>query len=171
MKSKLLKGYALKKSLIVFAVALALSLVLILLSLLGGIIIMSSVSSASIYASPSLVDTINNAFSFLYLLVSVFAAFAMFYYLGRKTKIKVVKSITLALFFGLLVGVLVGYLILVISLTFISNVGFSWVAYIEGYISDISGLLSPVFELFFPALVALLFVDLRERNSHNDLSP
>ncbi len=159
-----------KKSLIVFVVALALSLVLILLSLLG-VIIMSSVSSASIYASPSLVDTINNAFSFLYLLVSVFAAFAMFYYLGRRTKIKVVKSTTLALFFGLLVGVLVGYLILVVSLTFIFNADFSWVANIEGYISDISGLLNPVLELFFPALVALLFVDLRERNSHNDLSP
>jgi hypothetical protein len=105
------------------------------------------------------------------LLVSVFAAFGMFYYLGRKTRIKVVKSITLALFFGLLVGVLVGYLILVVSLTLIFNAGFSWVANIEGYISDVSGLLRSVFELFFPALVALLFVDLKERNSRNDLSP
>ena len=155
----------------VFAVALALSLVLILFSLLGAIIVMSSVSSASIYASPSLANTINNAFSFLYLLVSVFAAFGMFYYLGRKTKIKVVKSVTLALFFGLLVGVLVGYLILVVSLTLIANASFSWVANIEGYISDVSGLLRSVFELFFPALVALLFVDLKERNSRNDLSP
>jgi Na+/H+-translocating membrane pyrophosphatase len=161
---KIIEGYALKKSLIVFAVALALSLVLILLSLLGGMIMI-------IYASPSLVGTMNNAFSLLYLLVSVFAAFAVFYYLGRKTKIKVVKSITLALFFGLLVGVLVGYLILFISLTFISNASFSWVTSIKANISDISGLLNPVFELFFPALAALLFVDLRERNSHNDLSP
>jgi hypothetical protein len=132
---------------------------------------MSSVSSASIYASPSLVDTINNAFSLFYLLVSVFAAFAIFYYLGRKTKIKVVKSITLALFFGLLVGVVVGYLILVVSLTLVFNAGFSWVADIEVNISDVSGLLRTVFELFFPALVALLFVQLKERNSHNDLSP
>ena len=159
-----------KKSLIVFVVALALSLVLILLSLLGDII-MSSLLSASIYVSPSLVDTINKAFSFLYLLVSVFAAFAVFYYLGRKTKIKVVKSITLALFFGLLIGVIAGNLIFVISISFIFNVGFSSAAYIEVYISDISGLFSAVFELFFPALVALLFVNLRERNSHNDLSP
>lgn len=125
----------------------------------------------SIYASPSSVYA-NNAFSFLYLLVSVFAAFAMFYYLGRKTKIKVVKTVTLALFFGLLVGVLVGNLTLVMSLTFIFRyAGFSWVTYVEGYASDISGLLSAVFELFFPALVGLLFVDLKERNSHNDLSP
>ena len=128
-------------------------------------------SSPSIYASPSLLFTISNAFSFLYLLVSVSAAFATFYYLERKTKIKVDKSITLALFFGLLVGVAVGYLILAISLTFASNAAFPWVAYIEGYVSDISGLVSAVFELFFPALVALLFVELRKKSPHKDLSP
>ena len=126
-------------------------------------------SSPSIYTSASLLFTISNAFSFLYLLVSVSAAFATFYYLERKTKIKVDKSITLALFFGLLVGVAVGYLILAISLTFASNAVFPWVAYIEGYVSDISGLVSAVFELFFPALVALLFVELRKKSPHNDL--
>jgi len=156
----------LKKSLIIFAVAFAVSLVLILLSSLGGIMV-------SIYASPSLVYA-NNALSLLYLVISVFASFAMFYYLGRKAKIKVVKSVTLALFFGLLVGVLVSNLILVMSLTLIFGArytGFSWVTYVEGYAFDSSGLLSAVFELFFPALVGLLFVELRERNSHNDLSP
>jgi len=160
----------LKKSLIIFAVAFALPLALGLISLLGLFIITSSTSSSSILSSPSLLDTENQAFSLVYFLVSVFAAFALFYFLGKKTKIYVVKSVTLALFTGLLIGILVGDLITV-TLFYIFSGGFSWVASIDVYISDISELLSRAFELFFPALVALLFVELRERNSHNELSP
>jgi len=161
----------LKKSLIVFAVAFALPMVLALLSLLGFfIIITSSTSSSSILTSPSLLDTESQAFSLVYFFVSVFASFALFYFLGKKIKINVVKSITMALFIGLLIGILVGDLITVTSFYIFSG-GFSWVASIEAYISDISGLFSRAFELFFPALVALLFVELRERSSHNELSP
>ena len=158
-----------KKSLIIFAVAFALPMVLALFSLLGLFIIISTPPS-SILSSPSLLDTENQAFSLAYFLVSVFAAFALFYFLGKKIKINVVKSITLALFIGLLIGILVGDLITVTSLYILSG-GFSWVASIEVYISDISVLLSRAFELFFPALVALLFVELRERNSRKELSP
>jgi hypothetical protein len=161
----------LKKSLIIFAVAFALPMVLALLSLLGlFIIVTSSTSSSSILSSPSLLDAENQAFSLVYFLVSVFAAFALFYFLGKKIKINVVKSVTLALFIGLLIGILVGDL-MTVTLFYVFSGGFSWVASIEVYISDISGLLSRAFELFFPALVALLFVELRERNSHNELSP
>jgi len=161
----------LKKSLIIFAVAFALPMVLALLFLLGFfIIITSSTSSSSIISSPSLFNTENQAFSLVYFLVSVFAAFALFYFLGKKIKINVVKSITLALFIGLLIGILVGDLMLVTSFYIFSG-GFSWVANIEAYISDISGLLNSAFELFFPALVDLLFVELRERNPHDELSP
>jgi hypothetical protein len=116
------------------------------------------------------VDTENQAFSLVYFLVSVSAAFALFYFLGKKTKINVVKSVTLALFIGLLTGILVGDL-MTVTLLYVFSGGFSWAASTEAYISDISGLLTGAFELFFPALVALLTVELRERNSHNRLSP
>ena len=160
-----------KKSLIIFAVAFALPMVLALLYLLGFfIMIASSTSSSSILGYPSFLNAESQAFSLVYFFVNVFAAFALFYFLGKKIKINVVKSITLALFIGLLLGLLVGDLITVTSFYIFSG-GFSWIASTEAYISDISGLLSRAFELFFPALVALLFVELRERSSHNELSP
>ncbi len=164
---KIIEGHALKKSLIIFVVAISLPLVLVLLSFLEFTIITYFTSPASISAFPSLMDTESKAFSLLNLLVGTFGAFALFYFLGIKTKTKVVKSVTLALFIGLLVGLLVGEVITVASIYIFYGV-FSWVPSIELYIVDISGLLSGVFGLFFPALVALLFVDLRERKSHNN---
>jgi hypothetical protein len=141
-----------KRSLIVFAVALALPLGLLLLSYFGYIIQISYPSSSSSF---------DQAFSLLYYLVSIFGSFALFYFLGKTTEIKVVKSIILALSFGFLVGSL-------ISSLFITSFSVSsLVAYLE---NKILGIIDVVFRLFFPALAGLLFVELRAKEPNNALT-
>jgi hypothetical protein len=133
------------KTPLVFAVALALPLGLLLFSY----------SSYLVHLSfPSISSSFDQAFSLLYYLVSIFGSFALFYFLGRTAKIKVVEYVILALFSGLLVGNLV-------SSVFLNLYSLS---YLVSYLEDkILSIIDIVFRLFFPALAALLFVELRAK--------
>lgn len=141
-----------KRSLIVFAVALALPLGLLLLSYFGYMIQRSYPSSSSSF---------DQAFSLLYYLVSIFGSFALFYFLGKTTKIQVVKSVILALFFGFLVGNL-------ISSPFLTS--FSVSSIVSYFENKILGIIDIVLRLFFPALTGLLFVELRAKEPDNALT-
>jgi hypothetical protein len=98
----------------------------------------------------------------LYTLVGFLIAlpvFGSFYFLAKKGKIKVEKTIVLALIFGLLVGNIFNQL----SFDFQDNV-FFLTSDIFNYLNYLSGNL---FFLFFPALAAFLFVELREKKTYS----
>jgi hypothetical protein len=90
---------------------------------------------------------------YLYFLAIVFGTFALFYFLGRIVKIRVVNQIILALFLGFLLGNLVS----------LAVVGLFSPFQLVSYLKDFSlQILNSVFSLFFPALAALLFVNLKQ---------
>jgi hypothetical protein len=94
----------------------------------------------------------------LYTLVNFLIAlpvFASFYFLATKGKIKAEKTTILALIFGLLVGNLFNQL----TFDFQDNI-FFLNSDIFNYLNYLS---TNLFFLFFPALAALLFVELREK--------
>jgi hypothetical protein len=94
----------------------------------------------------------------LYTLVNFLIAlpvFASFYFLAKKGKIKAEKTTVLALIFGLLVGNLFNLL----SFDFQNNL-FFLNSDIFNYLNWLSG---NVFFLFFPALAAILFAELRKK--------
>ena len=85
--------------------------------------------------------------------------FASFYFLAKKGKIKVEKTTVLALIFGLLFGNIFNQL----SFDFQNNL-FFLTSDIFNYLNYLSGNL---FFLFFPALAAFLFVELREKKTNS----
>jgi hypothetical protein len=152
----------LKKSLIVFFVAIALY---IGLSFLSAFVtsLRSEIFSNSLNVSSSGV-LLQAAYGVVFSLIEVVVVFSVFYYLGKRAKIQVVKSTTLALIFGLLIG---SFILLAISAVSIysSVQGFS---YIWLTFSSILGFASSTFfYLFFPALSALMFAKLNVKNSAN----
>jgi hypothetical protein len=140
-----------KKTLGVFIIAFALSVGLTLLQLVPGIM----VSQSNIAESVS-INAIFNLFSGL---VGIVVFFAIFYLLANNKKIPVTKSTIIAL----LLGVIVGSAFLLLLNIFLYR---PYLGLYLGMATDSS--VSGVFRFFFPALTALLFVELRAKKSSNN---
>jgi len=138
-----------KKSLLVFCVALALSIGFTFLLLLMRAVF--SVALQSNIAESLSVSTLINAFVDL-LGLAVF--FVVFYFMAKVNKISAVKSTITAMLLGVILGSAILYLVSmpiyrttpIVYLNFAAN----------------SSLFN-VFGLFLPALAALLFAELREK--------
>lgn len=134
-----------KKTNIVFAISFALPFGLLLISYLWYLIQISYPSSSS---------TPDQAFSFLYSLISLFGSYALFSYLGKTTKISVVKPVVFALLFGLLAGNIASSLFIPLYS------GFSVVSYIGDFLP--AHFVTALWQ-FFPAISALLFIELKAK--------
>ncbi len=150
-----------KKWLIVFVIALASSMGLSFLS-----IFVTSIR-ASLFGNPSGTDYLNSYFLqeiyFLaFVIFDVCIVFTLFYFLGKRTRTKVVRSVTLALLFGILASYAIFFLVPG------GGIGVSPMAVYLNFVVGFVG--SSFFQLFFPALAALFFAELKEKNSVSDKS-
>jgi uncharacterized protein YacL len=146
-----------KKSIIAFVAAFGLSIGLIFLSLAVRI----ALSNSSLF---------NNAVDFqtvftlanLFLSLGGFALFfAVFYVLAKRNKIKAEKATCLVTLFGVILGSLIPYLFSIV--TYLTNIVL--------YLSLVAGsLVSSFFQFFLPALIALLFVELKEKTVKDSFS-
>jgi len=145
-----------KKSLITFFVALLLSIGLTFFPLITRASI-SAVLQSNVAESLS----INTMLGIFFSLIGLAVFFFVFYFLAKNNKIQAGKSTCIAL----LLGVTIGPAILYLFNIFLYQSNFAiYVSMAVG--SAVSG----VFGFFFPALTALLFVELREKKSNNNLS-
>ena len=136
-----------KKQLLVFAVTIGVSFILFLVTRMR--------SYLTTFAYPYL--TYPYWALVLITLVNFLIAlpiFASFYFLAKKGKIKAERTIILTLILGLLVGNIFNQL----SFNFQAN-SFILTSDIFNYLNYLS---ANLFFLFFPALTAFLFVELRE---------
>jgi hypothetical protein len=138
-------GSKTKETLLVFAATIGVSFILFLAEMLR-----YSITTFSGLTYPYWALVLTTIVGFLIAL----PVFASFYFLAKKGKIKAEKTIVLALIFGLLVGNIFNQL----SFDFRDNL-FFLNSDIFNYLNYLSGNL---FFLFFPALAAFLFVELRE---------
>jgi hypothetical protein len=148
-------GKQLKKSLIVFIVAFALSI---------GFTILSFAARASLSAAlqSSIAESlsINTLLDVLLSLMELAVFFVVFYFLANNNKIMAVKSTIIAMLLGVTLGPAILYLV---------NI-FLYSSHLDVYLSMALGsAVSSVFQFFLPALTALLFVELRQEKSNNNL--
>ena len=136
-----------KKQLLVFAATIGLSFILRLVTILRSYL---TTFSYPYLTYPLWALILNTLVNFLIAL----PVFASFYFLAKKAKIKAEKNIVLALILGLLVGNIFNQL----SYNFVVN-SFFLTSDIFNYLNYLS---ANLFFLFFPALTAFLFVELRE---------
>jgi hypothetical protein len=136
-----------KKPLLAFAVTIGVSFILLLVKILR-----SYLTTFSGFTYPYWALVLYSLINFLIVLPVVFASF---YFLAKKGKIKAEKTIVLALILGLLVGNIFNQW----SFDFQNNL-FFLTSDIFNYLNYLS---ANFFFLFFPAIVAFLFVELRER--------
>ena len=134
-----------RKTIIVFAIAFALPFGLLLISYFWYLI------QTSMRYSSTVPD---QAFSFLYSIISLFGTYVLFSYLGRIMGVKAVKPIILSLFFGFLLGNLFSSLFIPLysGLSLVTYLGDFVIAHIETALCQL-----------FPALAALLLVELRTK--------
>lgn len=86
--------------------------------------------------------------------------FTVFYFIAKNAKIQAAKSITIALLLGVFVGSVIPYLVSIVT----------YQTYLALYLSLVAGsLASSVFLYFLPSVTAMLFVELREKKSKNNL--
>lgn len=144
-----------KKSLIAFIVAFVLSI---------GFTILSLATKAALYVAlqDNLLDSlpINTLEGMVFSLVGLGVFFVVFYFLANNSKIIANKSTIIAMLLGVTLGPAILYLL---------NI-FLYPSYPSIYLSMAAGsAVSSVFGFFFPALTALLFVELREKKPNNNL--
>lgn len=136
-----------KKPLIVFGVAFGLSILFTLLPLLFRAVTSLSFSSSTDAEFLS----INTAISLFFDLAGPAVFFVVFYFLAKNIKIQAVKSAIIAVLLGATLGTAFLYLL---------NI-FLYRSYLGIYLElAASSVVPSVFQFFFPALTALLFVEL-----------
>jgi hypothetical protein len=145
-----------KKSLIAFFAAFLLSIGLTFLSL----VTRASLSIAfQNNGAESL--SINTLVGMFFNLVGLAAFFAVFYFLANNNKIQAIKSTIIAVLLGVILGPAILYLFNIIL----------YPSYLGIYLSlASSSAVSSVFGFFFPALTALLFVELKEKKPNNNIT-
>jgi hypothetical protein len=147
----------LKKSLLAFVIAFALAIGFTLPSFIARAYLANYIFLDQAIGYQAIAATLINTFLDF---IGPVLFFVVFYFLASKNKVLAVKSTTLALLLGALLGSAIFFLISMLAYS----------TYIEIYLNVISGsLLSGVFYYFLPALVALLFVELREKKSNQKL--
>jgi hypothetical protein len=98
--------------------------------------------------------------SILFSLVGLAVFFSLFYYLAKNMKINAVKPTVIAILLGVMLGPAILSLL---------NILLYPSSYFGIYISmAVGSAVSAIFGFFFPALTALLFVELREKKSNNN---
>ncbi|HEX7482750.1 MAG TPA: hypothetical protein VF350_04730 [Candidatus Bathyarchaeia archaeon] len=141
-----------KKSLIVFVAAFALSAGFAFLSLVTQV----AISNSGLFNSTDAFQSIFTLSSIIVDLGGLALFFAVFYFIAKKIKIQVVKSTTVALLLGVFLGSAIPYVLSIVA----------YHTYLAVYLSLVAGsLLSSIFRYFFPALTAMLFAELREKKS------
>ena len=141
-----------KKSLLVFVVAFGLSIALTFLPLAGSTI----VSPGDIARTISTSSALNLFFS----LIGLALFFAIFYFLANNYKITASKSTIIASLLGIILGSAIVHL---------PNI-FLYSYYFGFYLSMfINSSIAAVLGFFFPALTALLFSELKEKRSNDNL--
>jgi hypothetical protein len=102
------------------------------------------------------------AYSLIFALVEITVTFSVFFVVGKRTNTKVVKTVVLSL----LSGMIVGQLILLLQ-TNLSGLPLEAI-YTNVYISFLTGFVpGTLFQLFFPALGALLYAELKQKRTNN----
>ena len=145
-----------KKSLIAFVVTFALSIGFTLMPLVA-LAELSVVLQSTMAESILVNELISTSFS----LVGLAVLFVVFYFLGNRGKILVTKSTIIAVLLGAILGSVTPHLVSILAYN----------SHLEVYLSLIAGYaVSSVFVFFFPALTALLFAELREKKSNNNLT-
>jgi len=146
-----------EKSLIAFVVTFALSIGFIFLSLAARI----ALSNSSLFNNVVDFQTVFTLAN-LFLSLGGFALFfAVFYVLAKRNKIKAEKATCLVALLGVILGTLIPYLFSIV--TYLTDIVL--------YLSLVAGsLVSSVFQFFLPALIALLFVELKEKTVNDNFS-
>ena len=145
-----------EKSLIAFIVAFVLSTGFTFLSLVTR-------ASLSVALQSNIAESlsINELLSIFFGLVGLALFFVVFYFLANNNKIIAIKSTIIAL----LLGVTLGPVILDLFNIFL------YPSYLGIYLNvAVGSAVSSVFQFFFPALTALLFVELKERKAKDSFS-
>ena len=145
-----------KKALITFFVALLLAIGFTLLSLLSRASLFLTLQTSAA-ASLSITTLLDVFFS----LIGIGVFFVVFYFIATRNKVLAGKSTVIALLLGVTVGPAILYL---------SNI-FLYQSQFGLYLSMAAGsVVSSVLGFFFPALAALLFVELRAKKTNSNLS-
>ena len=150
------RGKKVKKALIAFIVAFALSTGFTFLSLVTR-------ASLSVALQSNIAESlsINELLSIFFGLVGLALFFVVFYFLANNNRIIAIKSTIIAL----LLGVTLGPVILDLFNIFL------YPSYLGIYLNvAVGSAVSSVFQFFFPALTALLFVELKERKAKDSFS-
>ena len=145
-----------KKSLILFMISFALSLGFTFVSLFARATFLVYGTNFSANVS---VDHLNSIFVSL---AGLAMFFSVFYFLAKNSKIQVTKSTVTALLLGIMLGPAIFYVVNIFLYQSIIGVYLSLAA---------SSAVTAVFQFFLPALTALMYVELREKQAINKLEP
>ena len=142
-----------KIALLVFVVAFSLSIALTILPLAG----------STIFPTGPLIETIaiTSAIHIFFTLIGLASFFAIFYFLAIHFKIKASKTTIIALFLGVILG---PESLMLLDILLYGNT--SGIYSVVATVSAVSG----VFQFFFPALSAILFAELKEKRSSDNLT-
>ena len=145
-----------KKSLIAFLAAFALSIVFTLLPLIAR-------ASFSVELQTDILESlfVNTWLGLFFSLLGLSVFFVVFYFLANNNKMLASKSTTIAMLLGVTLGPALLYLLNIFLYRF----------YLGLYLNLAAGAaVSGVFMFFLPALTALMYAELRERKSSNSLA-
>jgi hypothetical protein len=116
-------------------------------------------------------STVSSIISTLFNLLGIALFFGVFYLITNRRKIIVMKPTVLALLFGVILGTSIPYMFTsVLNLVGHGGSSGNFLGVFALYLFQIIGSFVYGFSLyFFPALAALLFVELREKKSNQNL--
>ena len=145
-----------KKSLIVFMISFALSIGFTFVSLFAraSFLVFETNFSANV--------SVDHLISIFVSLAGLAMFFSVFYFLAKNCKIKVMKFTVTAILLGAMLGPAIFYLVNIFLYQTLIGVYLSLAA---------SSAVTAVFQFFFPALTALMYVELREKQAINKLEP
>jgi len=143
-----------KKSLIVFIISFALSIGFTYVSLFAraSFLIFDTNFSANV--------SVDHLISIFISLAGLAMFFSVFYFLANNSKIRVMKSTVTAMLLGTMLGPAILYLVNIFFYPTLFGVYLSLAA---------SFAVTAVFQFFLPALTALMYVELREKQAINKL--
>jgi len=147
-----------KKSLVAFAVAFALSV---------GFTFLPSVTRASLLvglqSNAAELVSVDMLLDIFFSLAGLAVFFVVFYFLAKNSKITAVKSTIISILLGVILGSTISYPLSIFA--YLPG------SYLAMYFSMAAGSsVSGVFQFFLPALTGLLFAELREKRSNNSLT-
>ncbi len=145
-----------KKSLILFMISFALSIGFTFVSLFAraSVLVFGTNFSANV--------SVDHLVGIFVSLAGLAMFFSVFYFLAKNSKIQVMKSTVTAILLGTMLGPAIFYVVNIFLYQSIIGVYLSLAA---------SSAVTAVFQFFLPALTALMYVELREKQAINKLEP